>query len=95
MSPENTKKLSKEMFVTKAIESLRKDGYKGIHSVFSGFNEAFKGYFPGDDPVQTTNALATDGKIVIRPAKKGVMLYMPDDAPKNSSGSDALEKMGL
>ena len=90
-----TKKLSKEMFVTKAIESLRKDNFKGIHSVYSGFNEAFKGYFVGEDPVQCTNGLAEEGKLVIRPVKGGVMLYMPDDAPQNSNGTDALAKMGL
>jgi len=39
------KKSSYEEFVRRAIESLRAEGYKGIHSVYSGFNDAFRRYF--------------------------------------------------
>ncbi len=89
-------KLNHEEFVKKAIVSLRKDGYKGIHSVYSGFNEAFKKYFPGENPVEVTNGLAQQGKIVIRPVKGGVMFYLPEDAPSpKSSADEALKKMGL
>ena len=56
-----TEKLSYEEFVKKAIVSLRKEGYKGIHSVYSGFNEAFKKYFDGEDPIKVTNQLAQEG----------------------------------
>ncbi len=45
-----SEKLSSEEFVKKAIVSLRKDGYKGIHTVYSGFNDAFKKYFEGKTP---------------------------------------------
>ena len=89
-------KLSHEDFVKKAIVSLRKEGYKGIHSVYSGFNTAFKKYFNGENPVEVTNKLAKEGKIVVRPVKGGVMLYLPEDAPMTSDiGDDALKKMGL
>ncbi len=89
-------KLSNEEFVTKAIVSLRKGGYKGIHTVYSGFNEAFKDYYDGSNPVDATNALAKDGKIVIRPVRGGVMLYLPEDAPtQTQTAKDALGKMGL
>jgi len=88
-------KLSHEEFVKKAIVSLRKEGFKGIHSVYSGFNEAFKKYFNDENPVEATNKLAGDGKIVIRPVKGGVMLYMPEDAPGSGSAEQALKKMGL
>lgn len=89
-------KLSHEEFVKKAIVSLRKEGYKGIHTVYSGFNEAFKKYFDGEDPVKITNQLAQGGKIVIRPVKGGVMLYLPEDAPVvKGQGDEALKKMGL
>lgn len=88
-------RLSHEDFIKKAIVSLRKEGYKGIHSVYSGFNEAFKKYFPGDNPVDVTNGLARDGKIVIRPVKGGVMLYLPEEAPGASNADEALKKMGL
>ncbi|MGQ9570385.1 MAG: hypothetical protein ACUVUQ_06005 [Thermodesulfovibrionales bacterium] len=35
-------KLSYEEFVRKAIVSLQKEGYKGIHSVYSCFNNALE-----------------------------------------------------
>jgi hypothetical protein len=88
-------RLSREEFVKKAIISLRKEGYKGIHSVYSGFNEAFKKYFNGDNPVETTNELAREGKIIIRPVKGGVMLYLPEEAPGASTADETLKKMGL
>jgi hypothetical protein len=88
-------KLSHEEFITKAIVSLRKEGFKGIHTVYSGFNEAFKKYFDGDNPVEVTNRLAQEGKITIRPVKGGVMLYLPDEAPGGRNAEDALKKMGL
>ncbi len=91
-----SEKLSFEEFVKKAIVSLRKEGYKGIHTVYSGFNDAFKKYFNGEDPIKTTNQLASEGKLVIMPVKGGVMLYLPEDAPASRTrGEDALEKMGL
>jgi len=82
--------LTPEQFVLKAIERLRLPPYKGIHSVFSGFNEAFREYFPLLDPVEVTQQLAKEGKIVIRPVRRGVILYKMGDA---SSGSDALKKI--
>ncbi len=88
-------KLSHEEFVKKAIVSLRKEGFKGIHSVYSGFNEAFKKYFNDENPIEATNRLAGEGKIVIRPVKGGVMLYLPEDAPGSGSAEQALKKMGL
>ena len=90
-----TGKLSHEDFVKKAIVSLRKPGYKGIHTVFSGFNEAFKRYFEGENPVEVTQKLAEEEKIVLRPVKGGVMIYLPEEAPTRTSGDDALKKMGL
>ncbi|HAM52924.1 MAG TPA: hypothetical protein DCP92_20335 [Nitrospiraceae bacterium] len=91
-----SEKLSHEEFVKKAIISLRKDGYKGIHTVFSGFNDAFKKYFVGENPVEVTNRLAQEGKIAMRPVKGGVMLYLLEDAPAvKKTGDEALKKMGL
>jgi hypothetical protein len=91
-----SEKLNHEEFVKKAIVSLRKEGYKGIHSVYSGFNEACKKYFDGENPVEVTNKLASEGKIVIRPVKGGVMLYLPEEAPATKSSADeALKKMGI
>jgi len=91
-----SEKLSHEEFVKKAIVSLRKEGYKGIDSVYSGFNNAFKKYFDGENPVEVTNKLSSEGKVVIRPVKGGVMLYLPEDAPSSrDSAGDALKKMGI
>lgn len=90
-----SKKISPEEFVRLAIAKLRNEPYKGIHSVYSGFNEAFKKYFAGDDPIQLTNQMAEDGKIALRPVKGGVVLYLPEDGPKTSRGEEALKKMGL
>jgi hypothetical protein len=92
MAPET---LSLEEFVRLAVLRLRNANFKGIHSVYSGFNEAFKKYFAGADPVRTTTDLAEAGKIVIRPARNGVMLYLPEDAPQGDRADRALKKMGL
>ena len=89
------KKLSHEEFVRLAIVRLRNGNFKGIHSVYSGFNEAFRKYYEGDDPVQVTNGFSQQGKLVIRPVKSGVMLYLPEDAPQGDRGDQALKKMGL
>lgn len=78
---ESTSRMSEEDFVMRAIRRLRKPPYKGIHSVYSGFNAAFKEYFD-KNPVEVTQRLAQEGKIVTRPVRGGVMLYLPEDAPQ-------------
>ncbi len=91
-----SEKLSYEEFVKKAIVRLRKEGYKGIHSVYSGFNSAFKKYYDGENPVDVTNKLAKEGKIIVRPVKGGVMLYLPEDvSAQRNTADEALRKMGL
>jgi len=88
-------KLGPEEFVKLAIARLRLENYKGIHSVYSGFNDAFKSYFDGVNPIDATGELARTGKIVLRPVKGGVMLYLPGDGPEMNRGDMALKKMGL
>jgi hypothetical protein len=90
-----TKKISPEEFVRMAILKLRTGNFKGIHTIYSGFNEAFRKYFNGEDPVKLTNRLAEEGKIAIRPVKGGVILYLPEEGPSPSKGDQALQKMGL
>lgn len=74
-------------FAVAAIRKLRKgetvDGkhYYGIHTVYSGFNKAFQTYF-GTNPVVALNKLAEEGVIVLRPAKGGYSMYLPEDKPK-------------
>jgi len=53
-----TKKMTHLEFIQKAYETLRKPGrngvlYTGMHTVFTGFNEAFRKYFDAD-PVKVT-----------------------------------------
>lgn len=89
MASEEEPKLSEEEFFRRAIKKLR-GNYKGIHSVYSGFNQAFRQYF-GTNPVETTQRLAQEGKISIRPVKGGVLLYLPEDAP--NSPANVLNKI--
>ena len=88
-------RLSPEEFVKLAVTSLRLENYKGVHTVYSGFNEAYKTYFEGENPIDTTDRLAKEGKIVLRPVKGGVMMYLPGEGPELSRGDMALKKMGL
>lgn len=82
-------KFSEEEFIRRAIVKLR-GKYKGIHSVYSGFNQAFKEYF-GTNPVEATQRLSEQGKIIIRPVKGGVILYLPEDAL--NSAENVLKKI--
>ena len=89
---EEEKKLTEEEFVIQAIKKLRKDPYRGIHSVYSGFNEAFRKYF-GTNPVEATTRLATGGKIETRPFKGGMMLFLPGEAPKRPSTDEVIQRV--
>jgi len=76
-------KLSEHEFVIKTIKKLSHPPYKGIHSVYSGFNHDFRDYFQ-KDPVEVTTRLALEGKIETRTVKGGIKLYLPGDAPGRS-----------
>jgi hypothetical protein len=89
MPNEEKSRLSEEEFICRAVVKLR-GKYKGIHSVYSGFNQAFKEYF-GTNPVEATQRLSKLGKIIIRPVKGGVMLYLPEDAL--NSAENVLKKI--
>ena len=79
-------KISEYEFVVRAIKKLKKPPYKGIHSVYGGFDQAFREYFD-KDPVEATTTLAQEGKIVTRPVRGGVTLFnLPEDAPSQSKG---------
>ncbi|MFQ5802093.1 MAG: hypothetical protein ACE5JQ_04255 [Candidatus Methylomirabilales bacterium] len=86
---EHEEKLGKEEFVIRAIKKLR-GKYRGIHTVFSGFNEAFRKYF-GEDPRPVTQGMANKGIIELRPVKGGVMMYLKGEAPQ--AGDDVLKKI--
>jgi hypothetical protein len=87
---EEERKLTEEEFVVQAIKKLRKEPFRGIHSVYSGFNEAFRKYF-ATNPVEATSKLANEGKIETRPFKGGVMLFLPGEAPKRPSAEEIIQ----
>lgn len=73
-------RLSHAEFALRAIARLRKPPYKGIHSVYSGFNKAFAEYF-GEDPIKAVQKLEQGRVILMRPAKGGATIYKFDEAP--------------
>ncbi|MFX0198016.1 MAG: Eco57I restriction-modification methylase domain-containing protein [Candidatus Hodarchaeota archaeon] len=83
-------KMSEHEFVARAIMKLRHPPYKAIHSVYSGFNQAFTEYFK-KDPVEAIKRLVEEGNIVTRPAKGGVLMYLPEDAPASAQTKSILE----
>ena len=90
-----SKNLNHEDFFKQAIMALRDvTKSRGIHSVYSGFNDAFRQYF-GENPIPITQELAKRGVIEIQPRKGGVMIYLPGEAPKsrNQVGKEALSKI--
>ena len=86
--------ISEEEFVTEGIKKLRKEPYRGIHSVFSGFNDAFRKHF-NKDPIEFTSKMVSEGKLEIIPLKsgKGVMLYLPGEGPRGKKTDEALKKI--
>ena len=86
--------LSEEEFIIEGIKKLRKEPYKGISSVFSGFNEAFRRHF-NKDPIELTSKMASEGRIEIVPMRsgKGVMLYLPGEGPRGRKTEETLKKI--
>ena len=90
--------LTFEEFTKRGIVKLRKDNFKGIHNVYSGFNEAAKGYFgwTKEQLIEATNKLVEGNIIDIRTTKDGFTLYLKGEKPENgNSSADVLAKMGL
>ena len=73
--------LPPEEFVRRAVLRLRKGTAKSIHTVYSGFNAAWREYY-GTDPVAGIKALEKKGVCVTHPVKGGARLYLAEDAPK-------------
>lgn len=91
---EDKQQITPEQFVLLALKRLKRPEYKGIHTVYSGLNAAFREYFPQLDPVEIVKQLAKDGKIRIRPARGGAIIY-PAGEETVTSAKQTLEKMGL
>lgn len=92
------KRLTEEEFARKAIVALRtstKDGsrqYKGIHTRFSGFNEAWKAYFH-TDPIEGVAKLVNAGVITGHPSKGGYTIGLPEDHPNLKAPAVVLAKI--
>ena len=90
--------LSPEAFVLRALEVLPEKGKSGFHTVFSGFNAAFRKTFPDVDVVTLTKTMAAEGKISVRPAKRGAWLSKPNGtAPIDADqrAAEVLKKIGV
>ena len=81
-----------EQYTRKAILAKRKPPHKGIHTVFSGLNEAIRRHF-GVNPVDALGDLVKMGKFVVRPTRGGVLIYIPTDAPANRDSAAELHKL--
>ena len=70
---------------------------KGIHSVFSGVNEAYRVQAKVNgwelDPIKAVEQLKATKVIETRPARGGVMLYLPGQMPSGKSATDTLGKI--
>ena len=79
--------LPPEEFVRRAVIRLRKGTAKSIHSVFSGFNSAWRAYY-NSDPVEGVKALEKKGVCVTHPTKGGVRIYLAEDAPNRKPSTE-------
>ena len=94
-----TQEMTHLEFVQLAFNTLRttdKAGNQsaGLHTVYSGFNEAFRKYFPSDDPIKVTTRLKESGEITVRPCRGGAMIYLGEYITEDG-GAKALKAMGL
>lgn len=96
----NASKLTESQFIVKAITSLRNDEKSaGIHSVFSGFNSAFKNYFECEstaEAIEAVNEAVSAGLVETQFVRGGVMIYLAGEAPERADRSaSVLAKMGI
>lgn len=68
------KELTKQEYVLASIRSLRRNGYLGIHVVYSGFNKSFREKYH-DDPVAYIKELVSKKIVYTHLVKGGVMMY--------------------
>lgn len=90
-------KMNYQEFVVKAIKSLRDPPYKGIHVVYSNFNNAFRQYYD-EDPRPIIDKLVEDGVLVSRIARGGAIIMLAVDADekmkkRDGGASSALAKI--
>ena len=81
--------MDKKIFIERAIKKGRKEGYKGLHATYSGFNVAYKEYY-GVDSIEDTKAFQKEGFLSIRPVKGGVLLYLASEVKGNGNSNKLL-----
>lgn len=77
-------------FVKRAITRLRQENENGIHAEKSGFIDAFKKYYDGEDPLKIISNLVKKGEITIKKVPDGIMLYF-SDKPKDKHNDLCLQ----
>jgi hypothetical protein len=82
-----TPKMTYKEFVEKAIKSLRQPPYKGIHVVYTNFNNAFRQYY-GEDPRPIIDKLVEEGFLVSRVARGGAIILLATDVDEKSTPKD-------
>lgn len=88
------RKLTVRQFTLQAIQKLRNpEKSMGIHTVYSGFNQAFRKYFPGGDVKAELQKLVDEGVIVMAMRRGGPMIYLPDEGPEDASAENALKRI--
>jgi hypothetical protein len=92
MGEAEQKKISEYEFFVRAICRLRTPPYKCIHSVYTGFNQAYREYF-NKDPIEAAKRLSEEGKIFTRPVKGGALLYLPEDRLLSRRSKSALARI--
>ena len=84
------KKLSYLEYTVRAIKKLRNEKSKGIHVVYSSFNDSFRLYF-GEEPRPIIEQLVKEHLIESRVVKGGIMIYLPGESPKSYNRDDPQE----
>ena len=87
-------KLAPEAFVRAAIQDSCDQGWLGCHTIYSGFDEAYRAYF-GTDPDDVLAQMEKDGIIRIRDARNGVgkMLYLANNFVPKAKVQDLIERI--
>ena len=91
------RKIAPDEFVYRAIEKLRDPRYTAIHTVISGFNEAFREFYKdeGLDPVTEVERMVAEGTLKRRFVKRGCLISNDPRFRGGTSRRDTLKKMGI
>ena len=89
---EKDENLSQPEFTRRAIKQLKDSSEKGIHSEYSGFNDAFRKYFD-EDPDDAINKLSKKGVIRTSTVEGGYMLYLSSGNSKKTRQGNTLNNI--